>query len=420
MATLVRMPSVLAGASEAAVNKWLIAEGAEIKIGDPLVELETEKAVVEYNAEVSGVMGRQLLAEGKFANIGDPICVVLEPGEDPGSLPDGAASSEANPSSNPVSEAPAIPNSAPEVETSLTVESVISEPVASNQSRLFASPLARKLARENGLELTSLSGTGPQGRIVRSDVEKAIASKPATAAPQTIAPASSASHNVVTEVPLSGMRKAIARRLLESKQTIPHFYLTAECNVDNLLALRSQINATGGPKISVNDFVVLAVAKAFVDVPEANVTWGDNVIYKHSQVDISVAVSTDGGLVTPVLRNAANKSLTSISTEIRELAERGRSKRLRQEELEGGSFSISNLGMYNTLEFAAIINPPQSGILAVGAARDQVVVADGQVTVAKVMRVTLSADHRAVDGALAAEWLDAFVKRIENPVTSLI
>jgi pyruvate dehydrogenase E2 component (dihydrolipoamide acetyltransferase) len=216
------------------------------------------------------------------------------------------------------------------------------------------------------------------------------------------------------------MRKAIARRLLESKQTIPHFYLTAECNVDKLLALRAEINGAGGVKVSVNDFVILAVAKAFVDVPEANVTWGDNVIYQHSNVDISVAVSIEGGLVTPVLRDAGNKSLSAISAEVRDLAERGRSKRLQQAELEGGSFSISNLGMYDTLEFAAIINPPQSGILAVGAAKDQVVVVDGEMRVAKVMRVTLSADHRAVDGALAAQWLAAFGKRIENPVTSLI
>ncbi len=436
MATIVRMPSVLAGAAEAAVNKWLIAEGAEVAVGQPLVELETEKAVVEYNAEIAGTIGRYLLAEGKSANIGEPICIVLAAGEPAssidaalaelgGSAPVAAAAPEAAPASvaapvaTPVVAPVAAPIAAP---VATTVAAPITAPAAASGTRIFASPLARKLARENNLDLNVLSGTGPQGRIVRADVEAAIAAKPSApaAAGASVLASGAPRANVVTEIPLSGMRKAIARRLLESKQTIPHFYLTAECNVDKLLALRAEINAAGGVKVSVNDFVILAVAKAFVDVPEANVTWGESVIYQHSNVDISVAVSIDGGLVTPVLRDAANKSLTAISAEVRDLAERGRSKRLQQAELEGGSFSISNLGMYDTLEFAAIINPPQSGILAVGAAKDQVVVVDGEMRVAKVMRVTLSADHRAVDGALAAQWLAAFVKRIENPVTSLI
>jgi pyruvate dehydrogenase E2 component (dihydrolipoamide acetyltransferase) len=289
--------------------------------------------------------------------------------------------------------------------------------------RLFASPLARKLARESGIDLNVVEGSGPGGRIVRKDIELAIAAgKTAPAANSATAPSVSApvSPGAVTEIPLSGMRKAIARRLSESKQTIPHFYLTAECKVDRLLALRKQINESPEVKISVNDIVVLAVAKAFIDVPAANVTWGDTVMYQHSSVDISIAVSTDGGLVTPVLRNAANLSLSQISASIKDMAERSRTKRLQQHELEGGSFAISNLGMYGTDEFAAIINPPQSGILAVGAAKEQPVVENGEIKIATVMRVTLSADHRAVDGALAAEWLAAFKKRIENPVTLLI
>ena len=441
MATVVRMPSVLAGASEAAINKWLVAEGAEITVGAPLVELETEKAVVEYNAEVSGTLGRYLLAEGKSANIGEPICIVLASGEDASAMDaalaelggDSAAPSPA-PVAAPVA-APAVapvaaPVVAPVVEpiaapvAAPTVAPAATAPMAATAgSRIFASPLARKLAREANLDLSALAGTGPEGRIVRADVEAAAAAKPsapATAGASVSNVSSEPRANVVTEIPLSGMRKAIARRLLESKQTIPHFYLTAECNVDKLLALRAEINSAGGTKVSVNDFVVLAVAKAFVDVPEANVTWGDSVIYQHSNVDISIAVSIEGGLITPVLRDAGNKTLSAISAEVRDLAERGRSKRLKQADLEGGSFSISNLGMYDTLEFAAIINPPQSGILAVGAAKDQVVVIDGEMRVAKVMRVTLSADHRAVDGTLAAQWLAAFVKRIENPVTCLI
>jgi pyruvate dehydrogenase E2 component (dihydrolipoamide acetyltransferase) len=216
------------------------------------------------------------------------------------------------------------------------------------------------------------------------------------------------------------MRKAIARRLTESKTTVPHFYVNAECRVDNLFALRAQVNSIPGTKVSVNDFVVLAVAKAFVDVPEANVTWTDEGMLKHSSVDISIAVSTEGGLLTPVLRNASNKSLTEISAEVADMAARARDKKIKQEELEGGAFSISNLGMYGTLEFAAILNPPQSGILAVGAAKDQPIVVDGELTVGKVMRVTLSADHRAVDGALAAQWLAAFQNRIENPITLFV
>jgi pyruvate dehydrogenase E2 component (dihydrolipoamide acetyltransferase) len=291
--------------------------------------------------------------------------------------------------------------------------------VVAGSERLFASPIARKKAKDAGLDLSSVIGTGPNNRIVRRDVEQSIQANASVVAPPVVR---SASVGVAakTEIPLSGMRKAIARRLLESKQTIPHFYLSADCKVDNLLSLRKQINEASPQKISVNDIVVLAVAKAFIDVPAANVTWGETVIYQHSTVDISIAVSTEGGLVTPVLRNAANLSLTELSAEIKDLAERGRNKKLQQHEIEGGSFAISNLGMFGTDEFAAIINPPQAGILAVGAAKERPIIENGQVKVASVMTVTLSADHRVLDGALAAEWLAAFVKRIENPASLLI
>ena len=419
MAIIVRMPSVLAGATEAAINKWMVAEGAAVVEGQPLVELETEKAVVEYCAEVSGTLGKHIAAEGKSLAIGEPICLVLEGSE---TLADAAGllGGDAAPVAAPVAAAPA-PVAAP-----------AAIPAIADGERRFASPLARKLAREAGLDLAQIAGTGPQNRIVRVDVENAIAAGTGRAVQQApvAAPASApianpaaarpATPGAVVEVPLSGMRKAIARRLLESKQTIPHFYLVADCNVDRLLELRKQVNETGDIKVSVNDFVVMATAKAFVDVPEANVTWGDSVIYQHQSVDISIAVSIEGGLVTPVLRDAANLSLSEISASIKDLAERGRNKRLQQQDLEGGSFSISNLGMYGTQEFAAIINPPQSGILAVGAAKEQPVVENGVLKVANVMRVTLSADHRAVDGALAAQWLAAFVKRIENPVSLLV
>ncbi len=436
MAITVRMPSVMAGATEAAINKWLVAEGSAVVEGQPLVELETDKAVVEYCAEVSGTMGKYVAAEGKSVSIGDPICVVLEAGE---SLD--AAVVEAAPAapaaSAPAAVAPVVaPVAAPVVAPVAAPVAPVAAPVVAapapttpatapqqHSERLFASPLARKMARESGIDLTLVTGTGPGGRIVRKDIELAIAAGKTAPAANSAAVASVSAPvapGAITEIPLSGMRKAIARRLSESKQTIPHFYLTAECKVDRLLAMRKQINESPEVKISVNDIVVLAVAKAFIDVPAANVTWGETVMYQHSSVDISIAVSTDGGLVTPVLRNAANLSLSQISESIKDMAERSRTKRLQQHELEGGSFAISNLGMYGTDEFAAIINPPQSGILAVGAAKEQPVVENGEIKIATVMRVTLSADHRAVDGALAAEWLAAFKKRIENPVTLLI
>jgi len=437
MSIAIRMPSVLAGATEAAINKWLVAAGAEVVEGQPLVELETEKAVVEYCAEVSGTMGKYAVAEGKSASIGDTICLLLEPGESAESLSVDAAQAAAAPAAPeaaatpapaavatvaaPVAAPIAAPVAAPiAAPVAAPIAAPVAAPLAGNSGRLFASPIARKIAREAGVDLSTAVGTGPGNRIVRRDVETLISQAKSQPAASLATSPVAAAPGVVTEIPLSGMRKAIARRLLESKQTIPHFYLSAECKVDNLLSLRKQINESSDVKISVNDFVVLAVAKAFVDVPSANVTWGDSVIYQHSSVDISIAVSTDGGLVTPVLRNVANLSLSQISSSIKDLAERGRTKRLQQQELEGGAFAISNLGMYGTDEFAAIINPPQSGILAVGAAKQKPVVENGALAVATVMNVTLSADHRAVDGALAAEWLAAFVKRIENPVTLLI
>jgi pyruvate dehydrogenase E2 component (dihydrolipoamide acetyltransferase) len=419
----------------------LVAEGSAVVEGKPLVELETDKAVVEYCAEVSGTMGKYVAAEGKSVSIGDPICVVLEAGESLDAAVVEAApaapAASAPAASAPAAVAPVVaPVTAPVVAPVASPVAPVAAPAVATPAptspatapqqhgeRLFASPLARKMARESGIDLTLVTGTGPGGRIVRKDIELAIAAgKTAPAAKSAASPSVAApiAPGAVTEIPLSGMRKAIARRLSESKQTIPHFYLTAECKVDRLLALRKQINESPEVKISVNDIVVLAVAKAFIDVPAANVTWGETVMYQHSSVDISIAVSTDGGLVTPVLRNAANLSLSQISASIKDMAERSRTKRLQQHELEGGSFAISNLGMYGTDEFAAIINPPQSGILAVGAAKEQPVVENGEIKIATVMRVTLSADHRAVDGALAAEWLAAFKKRIENPVTLLI
>jgi len=428
MATVVRMPSVLAGASEAAIAKWLVKPGDTVKVGDPFAELETEKAVVEYNSELDGTIGRLVIAEGGSGEIGAPIAVLIAAGETDADI-DAALGDEAP--SAPAAEAAPAAESAP-APAAAPAHAAAPAPAAAaapapapavdqTGGRAFASPLARKMARERNLSLASVVGSGPGGRIVRRDLESLPVGS-ATPAPATATAAATAAAPAAgnTEIPLTGMRKAIARRLTESKSTVPHFYLTTECKVDALLAMREQINAVSAVRVSVNDLVVKAVAAAFIDVPDANVTWGETALIKHGSVDISIAVSTEGGLVTPVVRNVTAKSVTAVSEEIKDLASRAQDKRLRQDELEGGSFSISNLGMYGTLEFAAILNPPQSGILAVGAAVDQPIVVDGQLTVGKVMRCTLSADHRAVDGALAAQWLAAFSKRIENPVTLLI
>lgn len=418
MATIIRMPSVLAGASEAAIAKWLVKPGDSISEGSPFAELETEKAVVEYNAEVSGTIGRLVIPEGGSGEIGAPIAVLIEAGETDADI-DAALGDEGGAvAAAPAETAPVAAPVAVEVPAAAPAAAPVAAPVAvaATGGRSFASPIARKLARERGLDISAVQGTGPGGRIVRRDLDSA----PALSAPSTPAAAAVPAPQGSIEIPHTGMRKAIARRLTESKSTVPHFYLTAECKVDALLALREQINAYSPVRVSVNDLVVKAAAMAFVDVPDANVTWTDTALIKHGSVDISVAVSTEGGLVTPVVRNITNKSVSAVSAEIKELVGRAQDKRLKQDELEGGSFSISNLGMYGTLEFAAILNPPQSGILAVGAAMDQPVVIDGQLTVAKVMRCTLSADHRAIDGALAAQWLAAFTDRIENPVSLLV
>ncbi len=388
MASVVRMPSVLAGATEAAIASWLVAPGDTVAVGDPLAEIETEKAIIEYGAEESGVVGRIVLAAGEVGGIGVPIAVLVKDGE-----------SEA------------------EIDAALGQATQ-----AASRTRIFASPIVRKIAREQGIDLAAIAGTGPNGRIVRRDLEwladqrrrtAGEAGQPDQAAPQPAAAQAPAADTLIPHTPI---RRAIARRLTESKATTPHFYLATECVVDELLGLRKRINQTAPAKVSVNDFVIMAVAAAFQDVPEANVTWSDEGLVAHASIDVSIAVATDGGLVTPVLRRVEAKRLSVIAAEAQSLAQRARDRRLLQHELEGGGFSVSNLGMYGTLEFAAIINPPQSGILAVGAAKPQAVVVDGAVTVATVMRCTLSVDHRAIDGAVAARWLAAFTTRIQDPL----
>lgn len=416
MPTVVRMPEVLANAGEAIIQTWLVSVGQEISVGDPIAEIETEKAVVEYAAEVDGILSKLLAEPGATIAVGEPIALVLAPGEtdadvDPGVLTDVV---------------PRDPESAaPVLETEMETEPGTvpkAEPQAlgvTNGRRLFATPLVRKLAKEKGIDLGTVSGTGPGGRIVRRDLDHlpTAVTVPTVAAPVDEKPVSQGDFE---DIPLTGMRKAIARRLTESKATVPHFYVTADCRVDALLDLRRSVNDAGTVKVSVNDFVLKAVAGALVEVPEANSIWNGDSIRRFTGVDIAVAVAVDGGLLTPVIRGVQALPLSAISAQIADLATRARAGKIKQQELEGGSFSVSNLGMYGVTEFSAILNPPHSGILAVGGASQRPVVVDGELAVGTVMTATLSADHRVIDGAVAAQWMAAFVRRIENPLTILI
>jgi pyruvate dehydrogenase E2 component (dihydrolipoamide acetyltransferase) len=472
MATVVRMPSVLAGTTEAAIAHWLVSPGDTVAAGTPIAEIETEKALVEYAAEEPGVVGRLVLREGDSGAIGDPIAVLVAAGETDADMdaalggPGAAQASAAGPvaaDGAPAAAPPGPPGAPGTRQPGAAAQETNGHQVAPQAGRIFASPLVRKRAGERGIDLAALHGTGPNGRIVRRDLERFLAA--ATAAPGPAlapsagpapAPASTSVGAVMaggeaeqatvrtnglypepadgggtaaaggTLIPHTPMRRAIARRLTESKATVPHFYLIAEPVVDDLLALREQVNAAlppgepGPVKVSVNDFVIAAVAAAFRDVPEANVTWSEEGLIAYRSVDISIAVATEAGLVAPVLRAVEGKRLSAIARESAALARRARERKLLQHELEGGTFAVSNLGMYGTPEFSAIINPPQSGILAVGAARQQPVAVDGALAVATVMRCTLSVDHRAIDGALAARWLAAFTARMENPLGTLV
>ena len=423
MATVVRMPAVLASATEAAIQAWSVTEGQAIEVGEPLADIETEKAVVEYAAEVAGTIGKLIARPGDNLAVGEPIAIILAVGEGADQIgpalaaagvPDAAAPAAAP---APAAPAPAGPAAPVAPETPPTESLVAGSPSGGPSSRTFASPIVRRLARERGVDLGALTGTGPGGRIVRRDLDGAPVAAPSAPAAARPAPASAAGY---TDIPLTGMRRAIARRLTESKTTVPHFYVTAHPRVDRLFALRAEVNAAAERKVSVNDFVIKAVAGALRDVPAANAIWGGDHIRRFDGVDLAIAVAVDGGLLTPVLRGVDTTALTEVSASVAELADRARAGKLRQEELEGGSFSISNLGMYGVDEFSAILNPPQAGILAVSAAKQQPVVVDGELAVGTVMTVTLSADHRVIDGAIAAEWMAAFVRRIENPVSTLL
>jgi pyruvate dehydrogenase E2 component (dihydrolipoamide acetyltransferase) len=409
MATVVRMPEVLANATEAVIQSWLVAVGQEIAVGDPLAEIETDKAVVEYASEVAGTLARLIAEPGATIAVGDPIAVVFAPGE-----------TEADPD---VVALGAVVTAAPEPPAD-TPEAALPQP-ATNGARLFATPLVRKLAAERGIELATVSGTGPGGRIVRRDLDRLAAATPVPEPPVSAPVAREAAPVVAsagfTDHRLTGMRKAIARRLTESKTTVPHFYVTADCRVDELIELRRNVNEVNGSrKVSLNDFVLKALAGALVEVPEANAIWNVDSIRRFDGVDIAVAVAVEDGLLTPVVRGVEALPLSVLAERVGELAERARAGRLQQHQLEGGSISVSNLGMYGVTEFSAILNPPHAGILAVGAATQRPVVVDGELAVGTVLTMTLSADHRVIDGAVAARLMAALTRRLENPLTILI
>lgn len=447
MAYLIKLPSVAADASGGVLHQWLKQEGDRVAVGEALAEVETEKAIVEINAEQAGVLGRIVVQAGPASvPINTVIGVLVADGEDAAAIDralaeHGGAAVAAGPAAGASADGAAAPGAAAPRASAASASagagaasssasqqagnasaSAAQSPSASLTAavpggRLFASPVARRLAAQWHVDLLGVTGTGPHGRIVRRDVEAARDRAPA-AAP---AAAPLAGRPAARRVPHTGMRRAIARRLTESKQHVPHFYLTVDCRMDALLALRAQANQGGAVKLSVNDFIVRAAALALREVPEVNASWHDDDIEYHAGADVSVAVATDGGLVTPIVRDADVKPLSVISGEIAELAARAKVNRLKPEEFTGGSLTVSNLGMYGISQFAAIINPPQAAILAVGAAeRRPVVDAEGQLAAATVMTVTLSADHRVVDGAVGARWLAALRTLIENPVRILL
>jgi pyruvate dehydrogenase E2 component (dihydrolipoamide acetyltransferase) len=406
--TEILMPAVSPSMTEGGIARWLKREGDPVKAGEPLVEIETDKAVVEYEAQNDGILGRILVPDGSpSVKVDQVIALLLRPGDDPAAVPQGS----------PKPPAPAAVAAPPAASTPVAAAFAAAIPPAAAAptaatGRIPASPLARRLAAGRNIDLAALTGSGPHGRVVRVDVERAAA-RPAVPA--------AAAGATYQSFPNNTMRRMIAQRLTEAKQTIPHFYLGIDCDIDAMLDMRRELNGwADGAKLSVNDFIIKAVALAMKQVPGVNASWSEAAILRHPSVDVSVAVSTPSGLVTPIIRAADLKSLSQISGEMKALAERGRQGRLEAREYQGGGFTISNLGMYGIREFAAIINPPQSCILAVGAGEQRAVVKDGALAIATVMSCTLSADHRVVDGTLGAEFLAAFRKLVEHPMNMLL
>lgn len=423
MAHVLRMPGVAANATEAVLAEWLVEESGDFAAADAIATVETEKALVDVEAERAGRVLKTLVPPGAQVEVGDPIAVLGSPGETVDDLDALLASlgvAEATTVTVPERrDVPTDPSSAAPVAEQTPAP--IPRPA---NDRIFTSPLARKLAKDAGLPLTEITGTGPKGRILRRDVDAAIANRPpeppaAEGTPAAVSDPGTTTLAAYEEIPHTRIRRATANRLVESKQTAPHFYVRATVRVERLVALRTELNGRASTKVSLNDLVVKAAAAAHQRVPEMNATWTADALRRYSSVDIAVAVATDRGLMTPVVRDVPSLTVTNLAMQIRDLAERARAGKLKQDELEGGSISVTNLGMYGVKEFAAIINPPHAAILAVGAVRDEPVVDDGAVVPGQVMTVTLSVDHRPVDGVLAAQWLAAFVELVEHPVRLL-
>lgn len=391
------MPALSPTMTEGNLVKWVKKEGDRINAGDVMCEIETDKATMEVEAVDEGILGKIVIPEGsEGVKVNSLIAVLLEEGEDASAIVDVTVVDEVR------TDAVQHEEKAVHINLPKTVKT---------EDRIFATPLAKRIAQNNNVALDSITGSGPYGRIIKSDVENINIISQQQALPQGVA---------YEDKKVSLMRKTVAKRLTESKNTVPHFYLTVDCELDALLALRTQINAEGNHKISVNDMVIKACSKVLQDVPEANVTWHDTYIRQYKNVDISVAVAIDGGLVTPVLCYTENMKLSEISTSVKALAEKARAGKLQPHEYEGGSFTVSNLGMYGIKEFSAILNPPQGCILAVGAGEKRIIVKNDKPEVATIMTVTLSVDHRSVDGALGAQFLKIFKKYIENPVLTLV
>jgi pyruvate dehydrogenase E2 component (dihydrolipoamide acetyltransferase) len=431
MPTPILMPALSPTMEEGKLAKWHVKEGDEVHSGDVIAEIETDKATMEVEAVDEGRIGKLLVKEGtENVPVNKPIAILLAEGEDASALTD-AASAPAPAAKKEAAPAPVLPKEE-SAKPSPKPEAATPAVTKADGSRVFASPLARRIAKDKGVDLASVTGTGPRGRIVKADVEKA---KPGQAAPRPAASGATAQVSgpaidprafyeagSYEEIPLDSMRKTIARRLTQAMQEIPHFYLTIDCELDELLRIRKELNAKSedGVKLSVNDFIIRASALALMKVPDANVSFAGTALLKHKHADVGIAVALDGGLITPIIRSAETKGLAEISTEAKALAERARTKKLKPSEFEGGSFSISNLGMFGIKSFTAVINPPQAAIIAVGKGEERPVVKDGKLTVATVMTVTMSCDHRAIDGALGAKFLEAFKAFVEYPPSMLL
>jgi pyruvate dehydrogenase E2 component (dihydrolipoamide acetyltransferase) len=428
MALEILMPALSPTMEEGTLAKWLVAEGDRVQSGDLLAEIETDKATMEFEAVDEGVIGKLLVAEGTAnVKVNSAIAILLEEGD--------AADAAVSPAQSAAAVAP-LTHEASAVDAPAATAAPAAA-ISNDGTRIFASPLARRIAADQGLDLAKITGSGPKGRIVKADVSGAPATAavsappPMAAAPAASLPSSASTASVEAlyqgrsykAVPLDGMRRVIADRLTEAKQTIPHFYLRRDIQIDTLLKLRSEVNAgleARGVKLSVNDFIIKACAMALQSVPAANAVWAGDRVLQMEASDISVAVAIEGGLFTPVLQDADSKSLSKLAVEMKDLAARARSRKLAPHEYQGGSFSISNLGMMGIDNFDAVINPPQGAILAVGAGKKRPVVSDdGTLSVATVMSVTMSVDHRVIDGALGAELLDAIVNNLEHPLSML-